>query len=304
MVGSGFLVAFRGRRYVDVMTDIGLLLRDHLLAAGFGPSAIRNNMLRGRAWQRWLGELAPEDATTATMRVFLRQLEESGVGAGARDQYVTARQHLYVDVFRLLRREEFDVPRPTQAPRLPRAREEGWQPAPDKTCARCHRHLDGSAFGASRRAPDGLDSWCLDCRRDYMRGRPTDPARRRENARASAARHPERRRAREMINTEIRAGRMPPAKSLACSDCGEPATSYDHHLGYDHPPDVEPVCYPCHGRRSRCRGEHRRQTIQSPEVNTGGPHAPKVTGETRRAAARRPREPGRAPSERGGCPDP
>ena len=43
-----------------------------------------------------------------------------------------------------------------------------------------------------------------------------------------------------------------------CVDCGSPAAAYDHARGYDCPLDVDAVCFKCHGKRSRERGEHKR----------------------------------------------
>lgn len=116
------------------------------------------------------------------------------------------------------------------------------------TCSRCHR-----APAAAGHA------WCRDCSRDYMRGRKGDPTKRLVNAKASAARHPDRRRAREKVKDAIRRGDIPPAKKLACKDCGGKAAAYDH-LDYAQPLAVEPVCHPCHGKRSRARGQHRKSS--------------------------------------------
>lgn len=85
-----------------------------------------------------------------------------------------------------------------------------------------------------------------------------DPEKRRANAKASAARYPERRRAREKVKDAVRRGDLAPIKSCLCVDCGAQAHAYDHAFGYDKPLQVEPVCSKCHGRRSRERGEHRR----------------------------------------------
>lgn len=50
-----------------------------------------------------------------------------------------------------------------------------------------------------------------------------DPEKRRANAKASAARHPERRRARENVKDAVRRGDLPVVSSLTCTDCTEPA---------------------------------------------------------------------------------
>lgn len=85
-----------------------------------------------------------------------------------------------------------------------------------------------------------------------------DPVKRRANAKASAKKYPERRRAREKVKDAVRRGSLPWIRSQSCVDCGIPARAYDHHLGYHLPLEVQPVCFTCHGRRSRYRGEHLR----------------------------------------------
>lgn len=87
---------------------------------------------------------------------------------------------------------------------------------------------------------------------------PPDPEKRRANAKASAKRYPERRRARERVKDAVRRGDLAPIKTCTCVDCGASAQAYDHAYGYDQPLKVDPVCYKCHGRRSRKRGEHTR----------------------------------------------
>jgi hypothetical protein len=89
------------------------------------------------------------------------------------------------------------------------------------------------------------------------RGGP-NAAHRRANAYASSKKYPEKRRARERVKDAIRREAIPPAKALNCVDCGQPANQYDHPRGYENALDIEPVCYKCHGARSRQRGEHKR----------------------------------------------
>jgi ribosomal protein L37E len=54
--------------------------------------------------------------------------------------------------------------------------------------------------------------------------------------------------AHKLVAREIRAGRLPPAKTLACADCGKPAFAYEHR-DYNQPLMVEPICRSCNGRR-------------------------------------------------------
>lgn len=76
-------------------------------------------------------------------------------------------------------------------------------------------------------------------------------------------RHPERQCARGAVYDAVLEGTLPPARSLSCSDCGNPAKEYDHYLGYapEHRLDVQPVCRRCHyrrevRRRTTCRKGH------------------------------------------------
>ena len=50
------------------------------------------------------------------------------------------------------------------------------------------------------------------------------------------------------VHVEVRHGRMLPAKSFACVDCGRPAREYDHR-DYNKPLAVDPVCNCCNGKR-------------------------------------------------------
>lgn len=50
------------------------------------------------------------------------------------------------------------------------------------------------------------------------------------------------------ICKEVREGRLIPAKSYRCADCGEQARDYDHR-DYRKPLTVEPVCRSCNIRR-------------------------------------------------------
>lgn len=43
-------------------------------------------------------------------------------------------------------------------------------------------------------------------------------------------------------------GDLPPVATLTCTDCGDPASKYDHR-DYNKPLDVQPVCNRCNQRR-------------------------------------------------------
>lgn len=55
-------------------------------------------------------------------------------------------------------------------------------------------------------------------------------------------------RAQRHVKNAIKAGKILPATSYECWDCGKPADRYDHR-NYDKPLDVQPVCCACNGRR-------------------------------------------------------
>jgi hypothetical protein len=67
----------------------------------------------------------------------------------------------------------------------------------------------------------------------------------------------DRNQARRRVQHLYRAGRLPHPSTLPCTDCGQPASQYDHYLGYDaiHHLDVQAVCGRCHDQRSVARGE-------------------------------------------------
>lgn len=54
--------------------------------------------------------------------------------------------------------------------------------------------------------------------------------------------------ARTAVDTAVRRGNLPRAKTLRCSYCGNQAKQYHHYLGYaqDHWIDVIPLCKMCH----------------------------------------------------------
>lgn len=54
--------------------------------------------------------------------------------------------------------------------------------------------------------------------------------------------------AHKLVAREVKAGRLPVAKTLACVDCGKPAVGYEHR-DYNQPLMVEPICRACNTRR-------------------------------------------------------
>lgn len=54
--------------------------------------------------------------------------------------------------------------------------------------------------------------------------------------------------ARRIVAKAVRNGELRPATGFDCTDCGKPATEYDHR-DYRKPLDVEPVCRSCNLKR-------------------------------------------------------
>lgn len=74
-------------------------------------------------------------------------------------------------------------------------------------------------------------------------------------AQRHARRFPEKRKAKDTIQNEVKRGRMPRATELVCANCGSAAEHYHHHLGYakKHWLDVIPVCAKCHRQEASPR---------------------------------------------------
>lgn len=65
-----------------------------------------------------------------------------------------------------------------------------------------------------------------------------------------AARSAMYRRAHEAVQKATRTGALALPSTLACVDCGKPATEYDHR-DYAEPLTVDPVCHSCNTKRGR-----------------------------------------------------
>ena len=134
-----------------------------------------------------------------------------------------------------------------------------------KRCKKCQEVKLAHEFYRNPGTLDGHISACRDCvaaqarraKAEGVRRKPT-PAQNRSARDRGIALYPERYAARRRVARAIAKGRLKRAAEFSCVDCGEQATAYDHHLGYDpsHVFDIEPVCNRCHGLRSRTRGEH------------------------------------------------
>lgn len=59
----------------------------------------------------------------------------------------------------------------------------------------------------------------------------------------SRHRHPEKHKARDIVNNAIRDGLI---KKSPCEECGSTARVHGHHDNYERPLDVRWLCHPCH----------------------------------------------------------
>ena len=144
-----------------------------------------------------------------------------------------------------------------------------------KICTKCGQSKELNNYGVSSRGLYGRRSICRSCvssyNREYSKNRwlndeeyrlrkmemslkwaKGNPAKRSEIAKRrnkkEKTNHPEKVKARALVNQRVRFGRMPKASVLVCVECGEQANHYHHHLGYEfkHRYDVVPVCTQCH----------------------------------------------------------
>jgi hypothetical protein len=147
----------------------------------------------------------------------------------------------------------------------------------EKYCPKCAVFKPTSAFHKSAARPDGLSAYCGRCRtacvvayRQTTHGRSvrrkydktgngrnaikayaqseSGKAMFREAARKYRAANPQKVRARNATAKAVRRGKLPWPQTLVCHSCGQPATEYHHHNGYEesHKTDVVPVCKSCH----------------------------------------------------------
>lgn len=129
----------------------------------------------------------------------------------------------------------------------------------EKQCFKCKATKPLSEFYAHPMMGDGHLNKCKECTKsdvakDYRAKRPAKQAYDRERAqrperkraaleyqRIRRARHPEKDRARRLVNYAVRAGNLIP---LPCKKCGAKAQA--HHHDYSKPLDVEWLCFKHH----------------------------------------------------------
>lgn len=78
-----------------------------------------------------------------------------------------------------------------------------------------------------------------------------------------------------VVGKAVHAGQMLPARMHACSDCGRPASHYDHR-DYTKPLLVDPVCPICNAKRGRAFNSFLRPIpgIPAPPAHAAGSSSP------------------------------
>ena len=156
--------------------------------------------------------------------------------------------------------------------------------ADTKRCTKCGESKLNDAFAKDKNRRDGLQPWCRVChgknraerywgdevhrakQREHWReyhSRPEVQARKNQQKRENT--RTERERARDTIATAVKRGKIPPASTLACLNCGHQATQYHHFRGYErqHWRDVIPLCRECHGKEHWNNGQPTFPILES-----------------------------------------
>ena len=144
-----------------------------------------------------------------------------------------------------------------------------------KTCSKCGNAKELHLFGSQKRGLLGKRSICRACVSTYNKKyssnryatdaqfvervikKAAEWAAKNPSKRAAIAKrrnqkalilHPDKIKARSLVNQRVRFGRMHKASECLCFRCGKQAAHYHHYLGYDfeHRYDVQPVCIACH----------------------------------------------------------
>lgn len=115
-----------------------------------------------------------------------------------------------------------------------------------KRCRDCSQELPLEAFHRMSSSRDGRQPRCKACIKAYQQASPTFHANARENARRQVQRRPEQVRAKGAVARAIKRGDL---VRQPCELCAATENiDAHHHLGYDHPLDVQWLCRSCHIR--------------------------------------------------------
>jgi hypothetical protein len=123
-----------------------------------------------------------------------------------------------------------------------------------KQCSRCKESKPTDCFGVHRSKPDGLATWCRDCKKAHSKAtravyrkarletqRKWQAANREkliEYDRKYAKKHPDKYKARQILKQEIKMGRI---ERKPCEVCGEVKVD-GHHDDYTKPLEVRWLC--------------------------------------------------------------
>lgn len=138
----------------------------------------------------------------------------------------------------------------------------------EKECSKCRIAKSPRDFNRDRKTKDGLQAWCRECSRTNSRKWQRENAEHvsakgkryhRENpeisrraSRLARERHPEKIKARNVINNAIYRGALEkPARCESCKQLTESRKLHAHHQDYDKPWDVDWLCNACHSRLHR-----------------------------------------------------
>jgi hypothetical protein len=136
-----------------------------------------------------------------------------------------------------------------------------------KWCSVCQSWVTMDNFNQNRNALDGKDKICRECRRLADKSRYKQVEQRK--LRSKPPRDGDKKQARNTVGSAVRCGKIPPAITLPCFDCGhiggDRKHEYDHYKGYagTNHLDVQCVCVPCHAKREKQRQSLVQDFIRS-----------------------------------------
>ena len=115
-----------------------------------------------------------------------------------------------------------------------------------RICKQCGIEKSMSEFrpNSNGRGIGGRRARCRDCEREYHVQYNNSKAGKMRDERY-CERNPEKRKAKDIVNKAVRAGKLPPVHINRCAHCGDSAQHY-HHPDYSKPLHVVALCESCH----------------------------------------------------------
>lgn len=127
-----------------------------------------------------------------------------------------------------------------------------WRKRPCATCGEEHCCRASTCFHCTRRAMNAKKPrrFCAVCNRDISPGleRLSQPSSPYCSRACKEALHEAQIKAISEVSKAVKRGELVPATHFVCTDCGAPATEYEHR-NYRRPLDVDPVCRSCNIKR-------------------------------------------------------